>query len=38
MLPPILVAGLGPEAGAIGAAMLAADTVTGGIDMASGVT
>jgi len=29
MLPPILVAGLGPAAGAVGAAMLAEDLVTG---------
>ena len=32
MLPPILVAGLGPAAGAVGAARLAADLATGRLD------
>ena len=33
MLPPILVAGLGPAAGAIGAALLAEDVVTGRLNL-----
>ena len=36
MLPPILVAGLGPLAGAVGAALLAEDLVTGRLEL--GVT
>lgn len=35
MLPPILVAGLGPSAGAIGAALLAEDLATGGLNLAA---
>ena len=33
MVPPILVAGLGPAAGAVGAALLADDLVTGRLDL-----
>ncbi len=34
MVPPILVAGLGPAAGAVGAALLAEDLVAGRLDLA----
>lgn len=33
MVPPILVAGLGPAAGAVGAALLADDLITGRLDL-----
>ena len=35
MLPPILVAGLGPAAGAVGAALFAEDAVTGRLNLSS---
>jgi glucokinase len=35
MLPPILVAGLGPAAGAVGAALMAEDLVTGRLNLGS---
>lgn len=38
MLPPILVAGLGPAAGAIGAALLAEELVTGRLDLSAEVS